>query len=193
MSIHPAVVQEVRRYRRQVAGEFMDAHPGMFVPPAAASRWVDFFARVDEVLEPERSTVEKALGLFAQVFRQAQHAMLADAPMRLDEFLSTENFPELEEVVVPDPVALLIVGGEDPVEHTSEVVAFARTMSVFKFLVKSGTVSADFMYEAMCRGLDDLPGESALQRSLVDAIKQMVQRDLELMLRGESENEAELH
>lgn len=193
MTIHPAVVLEVRRYRRQIVGEFMDAHPGMFMPPARAPRWVDFFAQVDEVSEPERAIVEKALGLFAQVFRQAQHAMLADMPMRLEEFLSAENFPGLEEVVVPDPVALMIVGGEDPAEHTADTVAFARTMSVFKFLVQSGTVSADFMYEAMCRGLDDLPGDSVLQRSLVDAIKQMVQRDMEMMLRSESEADAALH
>ncbi|PUE49834.1 hypothetical protein B9Z45_15560 [Limnohabitans sp. 2KL-17] len=193
MNIHPAVVSEVRRYRRQVVGEFMDAHPGMFVPPLAALCWVDFLAQTEEVQGPERETVEKALGLFAQVFRQAQHAMLADAPMRLEEFMSTENFPDLEEVVVPDPVALLIVGGEDPADHTSEIVAFARTMSVFKFLVRAGAVPADFMYEAMCRGMDDLPGESVLKRALVDAIKQMIQYDMEMMLRNEVKMGALVH
>jgi hypothetical protein len=187
MSIHSEVVRDVRRYRRQVVGVFMDEHPGIFHSPAVAPSWVDFFSQNDEVLGLERLAVEKALGMFAQMFRHAQHTMLSNVSMRLDEFLSSDNFPEINEILTPDPVALLIVSGEDSNDHTPEIVAFARMISVFKFLVQSGAVSADHIFESMCRGLDDLSSGSVLQRSLVDAIKQMVQRDLEIMLCDESE------
>lgn len=185
MMIHPAIAQEIHNYRRQVVGEFMDAHPAIFRQPAVAHRWVDFFSQNDVLNEPERSIAEKALGLFAQVFRQAQHDLLLDASMRLEDFMSLENFPELEEVVVPDPVALFIAGGENQAWHTADVVAFARVISVFKFLVRAGELPADFMLQTMCLALDNLPGQSALQRSLVEAIKQLLQRDMEVMLRCE--------
>ena len=187
MTTHPEVVQEVSRYRRQVVGEFMDENPDVFSPPTVAPSWVEFFVQNDEVVGLDRATVEKALGLFAQMFRHAQHAMLSNVSMRLDEFLSIDNFPDLEDVLVPDEVALLIVGGEDSDAHTSETVAFARMISVFKFLVQSGSVSVDSVFESMCSGLDDMSSGSALQRSLVGAIKQMVQRDLEMMLRDDSD------
>jgi hypothetical protein len=183
MNIQPEIIKEVCRYRRQVLAEFMDAHPALFLPPAVAHSWIEYFAQAKELNEPESSVAEKALGLFAQVFRQAQYALRLDAPMCLEDFMSTENFPELEEVVVPDPVALFIAGGENPSEHTADVVAFARVISMFKFLVRSGVVSADFIFHTMCRALDNLPGQSALQLSLVEAIKQLLQRDMEIMLR----------
>lgn len=185
MNIHPELVREVRRYRRHIVGDFMDKNPGVFTSPAAATSWVDFFAKNDEILGSDRVTVEKALGLFAQVFRHAQHAMLSDASMRLDDFLSGDNFPDLEEVLMPDEVALLIVGGEDSDAYTSEIVAFARMISMFKFLVNSGRVTVDSIYGSMCGSLDDVPNSSALQRTAVDAIKQMVQRDLEMMLQDD--------
>lgn len=181
--IHPAIAQEIRDYRRKVVGEFMDAHPTMFLPPAVAQRWVDFFSRNEELSAPERSIAEKALGLFAQIFRQVQHDLLLDGSMRLEEFMSSKNFPELEEVVVPDPVALFIAGGENRADHTADVVAFARVVSVFKFLVRSGSLRADFLLQTMCQALDNLPGQSALQRSLLEAVKQLLERDMEMMLR----------
>jgi hypothetical protein len=183
--VHPTIAREIINYRRQVVGEFMDAHPSVFLPPAAAHCWVDFFHQNEELTQSERLVAEKALGLFAQVFRQVQHQLLLDGVMRLEEFMSTENFPELDEVVVPDPVALFIAGGESPSGYTADVVAFARVVSVFKFLVRSGCLPADFMLQTMCKALDNLPGQSALQLSLVEAIKQLVQRDMEVMMRSE--------
>jgi hypothetical protein len=193
MNVHPEVVREMRRYRRQIVGEFMDRNSDVFPSPAGGLSWVDFFVQDNEVSGLERATVEKALGFFSQMFYHAQHAMLSDGSMRLDEFLSSDNFPEIEEVLTPDPVALLIVGGEDSSAHTSDAIAFARVIAVFKFLVRSGAISAGLMFELMCRGLDDLPSGSALQRSLADAIKQMVQRDLEMMLRDDSDFAPAVH
>lgn len=182
MNVNSATVLEVRRYRRQFVGEFMDANPSVFAAPTSALSWIDFFAQSNAVEGVDRLSVERALGMFTHLFRQAQYSMLADAPMRIDEFLSADNFPNVEDILTPDPVALLIAGGEDLNDHTAETIAFARVMTVFKFLVRSGALPASHIYEAMCSGLSDLPSNSPVQRSLADAVRQMVQRDVETML-----------
>jgi hypothetical protein len=185
MLIRSEVVLEIRRYRRNLVGEFMDANPAVFGTPATASRWVDFVVKEQSIECSDQLSLEKAVRMFSLMFRQAQHAMQTIVPVRLDEFFSVENFPEVEGVVEPDPVALLVISGGDAGNYSIEEFAFARVVTVFKYLVHSGSVTAEWMYERVCQGLDAVPSFSPVQRSLVEALKQVVQRDMEIMLRSE--------
>lgn len=176
---------EVRRYRRKYVGAFMDENTATFGKPLVISSWVEYFEREEAAEGSERAQIEKAVNMFTQIYRQAQHAALESFPMKLEEFLCNENFPGLEEAVQPDPVALLLVGGDDPHEYTPEVLAFAQTMSIFKFLVNNGVLQADTLANAMSGNFDEISSGSPLQKSLVETVKQIAQHDMEMMLRSD--------
>jgi hypothetical protein len=173
-----AMEDHINQHRKRCVGEFMDGNPAVFSPSTSGACWVDTLLSSPVIDGADRHVVDKALGLLASTLRSAHQTM--DSGVVLGQAISPERIPDIDSIE-PDAAAMLIFDHADD-EDKSEAVAFARTITLYKQLVDQEVLEPDMLYETLVQVMDDLPGTSALSRSVIDTLKRMARLDMEAMM-----------
>lgn len=162
--------------RQQRFSEFMDANPQVFQASSEGKPWVDVVGKYKTYSEADQLIIDKALGMVVSILKSAHLA--SHNGFDLEDLMSAENCPEME-AVQPDPAALSMTQTEG--ENNSASVAFGRSVTLFKDLIRNGLVSKDQLLSQSIGILDNLPGSSALHQSLVETAKQLVTIDMDML------------